>query len=217
MSGPRRRSGTTSGAASSSRASRRSWRSRSPLPAAYYTARYPLSRPDAVHAARARRPRCSRRPRWSSASIASSCPSGILPAAGVNTYVSLILVNAAFNLAFSTWIMSGYFSTIPVELEEAAAIDGAATARGPATGDPAARAAGHRDGHHLHVHRRLERVRGRTHPGAIARDQAPDGGRHRVHRPVPGGVAVPVRLVGGRHRARGGPVHRHRDAGSSVA
>ena len=49
----------------------------------------------------------------------------IVPAAGVNTYVALILVNAAFNLAFSTWIMVAYFSTIPVELEEAAAIDGA--------------------------------------------------------------------------------------------
>jgi multiple sugar transport system permease protein len=43
----------------------------------------------------------------------------------VNTYLSLILVNAAFNLAFSTWILTAYFSTIPVELEEAAAIDGA--------------------------------------------------------------------------------------------
>ena len=49
----------------------------------------------------------------------------IFPAAGVNTYLSLIIVNAAFNLAFSTWIMVAYFSTIPVELEEAAAIDGA--------------------------------------------------------------------------------------------
>jgi multiple sugar transport system permease protein len=49
----------------------------------------------------------------------------IFPAAGVNTYLSLIIVNAAFNLAFSTWIMVAYFSTIPVELEEAAEIDGA--------------------------------------------------------------------------------------------
>ncbi|MFN8518437.1 MAG: carbohydrate ABC transporter permease [Chloroflexota bacterium] len=49
----------------------------------------------------------------------------VLPAAGVDTYVSLIIVNAAFNLAFSTWIMVAYFSTIPVELEEAAAMDGA--------------------------------------------------------------------------------------------
>jgi multiple sugar transport system permease protein len=49
----------------------------------------------------------------------------IFPAAGVNTYLSLIIVNAAFTLAFSTWIMVAYFSTIPVELEEAASIDGA--------------------------------------------------------------------------------------------
>ena len=49
----------------------------------------------------------------------------IVPVAGVNTYISLIIVNAAFNLAFSTWIMVAYFSTIPVELEEAASIDGA--------------------------------------------------------------------------------------------
>jgi multiple sugar transport system permease protein len=43
----------------------------------------------------------------------------------VNTFLSLIIVNAAFNLAFSIWILTAYFSTIPVELEEAAAIDGA--------------------------------------------------------------------------------------------
>ena len=42
----------------------------------------------------------------------------------VNSYLALVVVNAAFNLAFSIWIMSGYISTIPVELEEAAAIDG---------------------------------------------------------------------------------------------
>ena len=42
----------------------------------------------------------------------------------VNSYLTLIVVNAAFNLAFSIWIMSGYISTIPVELEEAAEIDG---------------------------------------------------------------------------------------------
>jgi multiple sugar transport system permease protein len=42
----------------------------------------------------------------------------------VNSYLALIIVNAAFNLAFSIWIMSGYISTIPVELEEAAMIDG---------------------------------------------------------------------------------------------
>jgi multiple sugar transport system permease protein len=50
---------------------------------------------------------------------------GRLAVIGANTYLALIIVNAAFNLAFSTWIMVAYFSTIPVELEEAAAIDGA--------------------------------------------------------------------------------------------
>jgi multiple sugar transport system permease protein len=38
--------------------------------------------------------------------------------------LSLILVNAGFNLAFAIWIMNAYFVSIPVELEEAAMIDG---------------------------------------------------------------------------------------------
>jgi multiple sugar transport system permease protein len=42
----------------------------------------------------------------------------------VNTYTALILVNAAFNLAFSVWILSGFFSSIPAEVEEAAMLDG---------------------------------------------------------------------------------------------
>lgn len=38
---------------------------------------------------------------------------------------SLILVNAGFNLAFAVWILNAYFGSIPVELEEAARVDGA--------------------------------------------------------------------------------------------
>jgi multiple sugar transport system permease protein len=38
--------------------------------------------------------------------------------------LSLILVNAGFNLAFSVWILNAYFAAIPVELEEASMIDG---------------------------------------------------------------------------------------------
>jgi multiple sugar transport system permease protein len=38
--------------------------------------------------------------------------------------LSLILVNAGFNLAFAVWIMNAYFASIPVELEEAAMLDG---------------------------------------------------------------------------------------------
>ncbi len=43
----------------------------------------------------------------------------------INTYLGLILINVSFNLAFSVWILSSFFKTIPVEIEEAAAIDGA--------------------------------------------------------------------------------------------
>lgn len=40
------------------------------------------------------------------------------------TYAGLILVYAAFNLAFAVWMLTGYFSTLPTELDEAAMIDG---------------------------------------------------------------------------------------------
>jgi multiple sugar transport system permease protein len=42
----------------------------------------------------------------------------------VNTYLALIVTNAAFNLAFAVWIMHGFFSSIPREIEEAAELDG---------------------------------------------------------------------------------------------
>ncbi len=43
----------------------------------------------------------------------------------INTYGALILTNAAFNLAFAIWILHGFFASIPLEVEEAAALDGA--------------------------------------------------------------------------------------------
>ncbi|WP_411282598.1 carbohydrate ABC transporter permease [Lapillicoccus sp.] len=42
----------------------------------------------------------------------------------VNTYGAIILTNAAFNLAFAVWILHGFFSSIPTEVEEAAHLDG---------------------------------------------------------------------------------------------
>ncbi|MCW2491284.1 MAG: Multiple sugar transport system permease protein [Frankiales bacterium] len=42
----------------------------------------------------------------------------------VNTYLAIILTNAAFNLAFAIWILHGFFSSIPQEIEEAANLDG---------------------------------------------------------------------------------------------
>jgi len=42
----------------------------------------------------------------------------------VNTYLAIILTNAAFNLAFAVWILHGFFASIPNEVEEAAHLDG---------------------------------------------------------------------------------------------
>jgi multiple sugar transport system permease protein len=41
-----------------------------------------------------------------------------------SSYWAIILVYSAFNLAFAVWILSGYFRSIPREIEEAALIDG---------------------------------------------------------------------------------------------
>ncbi|WP_406300448.1 ABC transporter permease subunit (plasmid) [Embleya sp. NBC_00888] len=50
---------------------------------------------------------------------------GISPDAGaINSYWAIIAVNAAFNLAFSIWILHGFFASIPKEVEEAAMLDG---------------------------------------------------------------------------------------------
>ncbi len=43
----------------------------------------------------------------------------------INTHAALILTYPTFLLPFATWVMLGYFRSIPVELEEAALIDGA--------------------------------------------------------------------------------------------
>jgi multiple sugar transport system permease protein len=47
-------------------------------------------------------------------------------AIGLNdTWTAMILVNAAFNLSFALWMMHSFFASVPVEVEEAAALDGA--------------------------------------------------------------------------------------------
>jgi ABC-type glycerol-3-phosphate transport system permease component len=43
----------------------------------------------------------------------------------VDTLESLIITNTTFTLPFALWLLRSYFATIPVELEEAAMIDGA--------------------------------------------------------------------------------------------
>jgi len=44
---------------------------------------------------------------------------------GHQSWVALILVNAAFNLAFAIWIMQAFFASVPKEVDEAAVVDGA--------------------------------------------------------------------------------------------
>jgi multiple sugar transport system permease protein len=43
---------------------------------------------------------------------------------GIPSTLSLIFINAGFNLAFAVWILNAFFSSIPVGLEEAAMVDG---------------------------------------------------------------------------------------------
>ena len=42
----------------------------------------------------------------------------------LDTHLGLILVDSTLSIPFSVWLLKGFFDTIPVELEEAAAIDG---------------------------------------------------------------------------------------------
>jgi len=42
----------------------------------------------------------------------------------LDTYLALIILNSGFNLAFAVWLLAGFFSSIPIEIEEAAMIDG---------------------------------------------------------------------------------------------
>jgi ABC-type glycerol-3-phosphate transport system permease component len=45
------------------------------------------------------------------------------------TTAVLMVADAAFDLAFAVWIISAYFGSIPVELEEAVMMDGCGRAR----------------------------------------------------------------------------------------
>jgi multiple sugar transport system permease protein len=42
----------------------------------------------------------------------------------VDTYQALIIVHLIFNLPYAVWMMHGFFKEIPVEIEEAALVDG---------------------------------------------------------------------------------------------
>ena len=42
----------------------------------------------------------------------------------IDSYLSLILANTVFTISFTIWMMTGYFRSIPMQIEEAARIDG---------------------------------------------------------------------------------------------
>ena len=42
----------------------------------------------------------------------------------LNTKTAVVIAYTAFNLPFVTWMMKSYFQDLPVELEEAAMVDG---------------------------------------------------------------------------------------------
>jgi N,N'-diacetylchitobiose transport system permease protein len=54
---------------------------------------------------------------------------GAVPALGLNELGSLVLVHLAFSLPFAIWMLRGFVAAVPVELEEAAKLDGASRMR----------------------------------------------------------------------------------------
>lgn len=46
-----------------------------------------------------------------------------------DTYLGIILIYTAFNLPVAVWMMRGFFEALPIELEEAAWLDGSSTLR----------------------------------------------------------------------------------------
>ncbi|MCS7220232.1 MAG: carbohydrate ABC transporter permease [Anaerolineae bacterium] len=42
----------------------------------------------------------------------------------LDTHIALVLVYCIFNISFSVWVLKGFFDEIPLELEEAAMLDG---------------------------------------------------------------------------------------------
>lgn len=49
----------------------------------------------------------------------------VVPVFGLNQLGSLVLVHLAFSLPFAIWMLRGFVAAVPVDLEEAAALDGA--------------------------------------------------------------------------------------------
>ena len=81
------------------------------------------------------------------------------PAIGLNTHIGLIMVYLGGALGVNTFLMYGFFNTIPASIDEAAKIDGAGPRAHLLHDHPAARRADPRGGRAAVVHLHGERVR----------------------------------------------------------
>ena len=92
-----------------------------------------------------------------------------------NTIIGLSLTYLVFVLPFTIWTLRGFVGGVPLELEEAALVDGASRLRGVHAHHAAARRARPRRDRHLRLHPGVERVHLRPRDHEPARD-ADDAG-----------------------------------------
>ena len=75
-----------------------------------------------------------------------------------NTPFALIISYMIFTLPFTVWVLTTFMRELPIEIEEAAIVDGASPWKIVTQGLPAADVAGAGDHRAAGLHRRLERV-----------------------------------------------------------
>ena len=75
-----------------------------------------------------------------------------------DTQIGLILLYCVFNLPFAIWLLKGVIDGIPIELDDAAMIDGAGLCRCAAACDRALVGAGPGGDRHIELDLRLERI-----------------------------------------------------------
>lgn len=119
-----------------------------------------------------------------------------------NSYVGMIIGLSVTAVPFSIWILKGYYDTVPIELEEAARIDGCSQLEAFYRIPPAALDAGPGDHLPVQLPRGLERLLPRPRP-ALPGEPA---------HVATGPAAVPAAVPDAVERARGGVDH-HLDPG----